>query len=266
MFFYLFPSSRSAFSLVELSIVLVILGLLVGGILSGKSLIHSAELRSITSDYQQYVTAIHSFRDKYFQLPGDMNNATAIWGKDNANCPADSGAAAANGTCNGNGDGTIRFGTVASGTGEAFQAWKQLGLAGMIPGNYTGIAGATLSTIGDAADHSYGTNSPKSRITNAGWGITHFDNSATVTTIWTSRNHLNWLTIGGNDHMYADDPFLTPEDAWNLDTKMDDGKPATGNIESLITWALVVCADLPTSSGTYQLSQTGQNCSLIFKY
>ena len=71
-------SHISAFSLVELSIVLVILGLLVGGVLSGQSLIRAAELRSVTTEYSRYTTAISSFRDKYFALPGDMSNATSF--------------------------------------------------------------------------------------------------------------------------------------------------------------------------------------------
>mgnify|MGYP001100732306 CR=1 FL=1 len=69
---------RIGFSLVELSIVLVILGLLVGGILGGKSLIKAAELRSISTEQAQWNTAIKAFRDKYFMLPGDMNNATSF--------------------------------------------------------------------------------------------------------------------------------------------------------------------------------------------
>ena len=69
-----------AFSLVELSIVLVILGLLTGGILAGQSLIRAAELRAVTTEYQRYVAAVQTFRDKYMALPGDMPNAIAFWG------------------------------------------------------------------------------------------------------------------------------------------------------------------------------------------
>ena len=57
---------RQGFSLVELSIVLVILGLLVGGVLSGQSLIRASELRKYTTSADKYKTAILSFRDKYF--------------------------------------------------------------------------------------------------------------------------------------------------------------------------------------------------------
>ncbi|MGB1540395.1 MAG: prepilin-type N-terminal cleavage/methylation domain-containing protein, partial [Rickettsiales bacterium] len=68
-------NSKAGFSLVELSIVLVILGLLTGGILGGQSLIRAAELRSVSKEYEKYQTAINIFKDKYFALPGDFNNA-----------------------------------------------------------------------------------------------------------------------------------------------------------------------------------------------
>ena len=71
---------RSGFSLVELSIVLVILGLLTGGILAGQNLIRAAELRSVTTQFQNYHAAVMTFRDKYFALPGDMANAEDFWG------------------------------------------------------------------------------------------------------------------------------------------------------------------------------------------
>lgn len=59
-------SRKRGFSLVELSIVLVILGLLTGGILAGQSLIRAAELRAVSTEYSRYATAVQSFRDKYF--------------------------------------------------------------------------------------------------------------------------------------------------------------------------------------------------------
>ncbi|MBY6117485.1 prepilin-type N-terminal cleavage/methylation domain-containing protein [Mameliella alba] len=72
---------RSGFSLVELSIVLVILGLLIGGVLTGQNLIRAAELRSVMTEFKTYQTAVMTFRDKYFALPRDMTNATDFfWG------------------------------------------------------------------------------------------------------------------------------------------------------------------------------------------
>lgn len=74
------PETEFAFSLVELSIVLVILGLLVGGVVAGQSLIRAAELRSVSTDYQRFLTATLTFRDKYFALPGDFTMASRVWG------------------------------------------------------------------------------------------------------------------------------------------------------------------------------------------
>ena len=87
----------------------MILGLLVGGVLAGKSLIRAAELRSIITDYNKYQSAVLAFRDKYFALPGDMTNATLFWGKNNAACPGATGTAATPGTCNGDGSGQIEY-------------------------------------------------------------------------------------------------------------------------------------------------------------
>lgn len=100
---------RHGFSLVELSIVLVILGLLVGGVLTGQSLIRAAELRSVSTEFAKYQAAVNTFRDKYFALPGDMNNATSFWGKDNVACAAHTGTAATPGTCNGDGNGLSEY-------------------------------------------------------------------------------------------------------------------------------------------------------------
>lgn len=61
---------NGGFSLVELSIVLVILGLLTGGILGGQSLIKAAELRAVTTELDAFQTATNTFRQKYFALPG----------------------------------------------------------------------------------------------------------------------------------------------------------------------------------------------------
>ena len=66
---------KNAFSLVELSIVLAILGLLTGGILTGQTLIRAAELRAVSTEFQRYQSAVNTFRDKYFSLPCDIRNS-----------------------------------------------------------------------------------------------------------------------------------------------------------------------------------------------
>ena len=89
--------SKRGFTLVELSIVLVIIGLIVGGVLAGRDLIRAATLRAVIKEVKNYETVIHIFRDKYGYLPADMPNARDYWPACN-----DNGA----NPCNGDGDGT----------------------------------------------------------------------------------------------------------------------------------------------------------------
>src|SRR4051812_29331815 len=65
------------FTLVELSIVLVIIGLIVGAILVGRDLIHASELRSQISQIEKFDTAVHAFQLKYGGIPGDLPAASA---------------------------------------------------------------------------------------------------------------------------------------------------------------------------------------------
>src|ERR1700691_726671 len=72
------PASQSGFTLIELSIVLVIIGLIVGGVLVGQDLIRAAEVRATISQIEKYNTAVNTFRGKYNNsIPGDMNSANA---------------------------------------------------------------------------------------------------------------------------------------------------------------------------------------------
>lgn len=145
----------SGFSLVELSIVLVILGLLVGGVLSGRALIRAAELRNITTEFSEWQTALNTFKTRYNALPGDMPNATSFWG--NAATGASSGQCAApltdagtgKQTCNGDGNMKIQYtwkGALRTDLHEAFRFWQHLQNAGLIAGGYTGTAPAGTAT------------------------------------------------------------------------------------------------------------------------
>lgn len=212
---------QSGFSLVELSIVLVILGLLTGGILAGQSLIRAAELRSVSTEYNRYVTASQTFRDKYFAIPGDITNATAFWGT-TASCPGTAGTGTQ--TCNGNGNGQINFGGGANQYSELFTFWQHLANAGLIEGNYTGIGGA------GSVHTSLATNSPKSRISSGYWSALTWGGPITGQASFFDGNYGdNYLELGGLiATSLAETGLLKPEEIWNLDAKMDDGKPATG--------------------------------------
>ena len=70
---YLIYNNTLAFSLIELSIVLIIIGLLVAGITGGASLIESAKIHTFYNSFNQYKQAVYAFYTKYDRLPGDFN-------------------------------------------------------------------------------------------------------------------------------------------------------------------------------------------------
>jgi prepilin-type N-terminal cleavage/methylation domain-containing protein len=260
------PNTRHAFSLVELSIVLVILGLLTGGILGGQSLIKAAELRSVSMDHQRYLTAIATFRDKYFTIPGDMSNAQAFWGAAGT-CPGNNASPSTTpATCNGDGNGQLRSNAPTS--NEPFRFWQHLANAGLIEGNFTGVSNSATATDSAAV---FGLNIPRSKVNNAGWHIGWMGDVPISDTTRFEGNYGNIFYFGSiAPGGTATNPILKPEDAWNIDTKMDDGRPATGN---LVTWEFdgTACSDLAASgagslaASAYLLSGTGTPCRLIFK-
>ncbi len=106
---------RSGFTLVELSIVLVIIGLLIGGIIKGKAMIESAKSKKVKTDIDNIVAAVYSYQDKFNALPGDDK-------KDRSNLGAG---------CASQGDGNGLIDT----TTEAVCAWQELIAAGFISGD-----------------------------------------------------------------------------------------------------------------------------------
>lgn len=243
---------KRGFSLVELSIVLVILGLLTGGVLAGKSLIRAAELRSVTTQFNNYTVAIQSFRDKYFALPGDMTNATSFWGDQatgTAACASGSTADGAPGTCNGNGDGRLNI------YGECYRAWQQLATAGLIEGSYTGYAATVAEGV-------IGTNVPAAKMGAGGYSLFGSSTPSGYIT-WPSTILANYVMIG---KFYAGEPpisgVISPEEAWNIDTKGDDGLPATGRIIGGRGFDSASCDTGGGVSATYVLTNTGQRCTI----
>lgn len=117
------------FTLVELSFVLVIVGLIIGGITTGKALITASELRAFGSDLEQTKTAFNTFRQKYNCLPGDCTRATQFFGKNVNFCNADSGVATTPGTCNGDNSGSL-----STTDHEHYESLRSLFLAEYIQG------------------------------------------------------------------------------------------------------------------------------------
>src|SRR5450830_105374 len=71
---------QSGFTLIELAIVLVIIGLLLGGVLKGQELINSAKVKNMASDFKNVQVYIYGYQDKYKALPGDDSKADAHLG------------------------------------------------------------------------------------------------------------------------------------------------------------------------------------------
>src|SRR4030066_1446862 len=74
-----FPRRQSGFTLIEIAIVLVIIGLLLGGILKGQELITQGRIRNVANDFQSVTAAINLYQDRYRALPGDDIGANARW-------------------------------------------------------------------------------------------------------------------------------------------------------------------------------------------
>ena len=253
---------KLGFSLVELSIVLVILGLLVGGVLSGQSLIRAAELRAVTTEYSRYITAVQSFRDKYFALPGDMSNAVKYWAQAaggtadgmDAACAALLVASTTPTTCNGDGNGQISDIVYANNGYEVYRSWQHLANAGLIEGSYSGVRGALLFNPNP------GTNTLKSKLSNAGYRLYYLGTASSGAYILSNYGHTIELKAWPSAAT-----TLKPEEAWNIDTKLDDGKPYLGIVMSYLSAQTPNCTTADSTSGEYALTQSGKNCDLIMK-
>ena len=114
---------QSGFTLVEIAIVLVIIGLLVGGVLKGREMITNAKIKRIENDFSGVSAAIFAYQDRFNVLPGDDPSASTrfsgTWGA----------------TDDGNGDGTISGGwDSTTNNAESRLIWKHLRGAGLIAG------------------------------------------------------------------------------------------------------------------------------------
>ena len=116
-------SQQSGFTLVEIAIVLVIIGLLLGGILKGQELINSAKVKNLANDFRVIPTYIYAYQDKFKALPGDDANVTThITG-----ATAAAAAGLGNGVINGNWNSTTN-------TDESFLFWQHVRLANLAAG------------------------------------------------------------------------------------------------------------------------------------
>lgn len=246
-------SKEQGFSLVELSVALVIIGLLVGGIMGGRHLIQSATHLRMMEEVKTYKDAIAHFHEKYSSLPGDMPNATSYW--------SDCVNGGAGNTCNGTGNHHI----TGMGTGrfESVRAWQHLALAGLIEGEFD----PTTATV----DSAYAGMARGSGISEESVPKSAYSEQAAYMLGWVETTAAAFEYMELKDVLYVAslesgtmEALFTPEQAFLLDRKFDDGKPRTGKIFSTVQWTTSppLCS---AGSNVYQLSEDDVACVLIFE-
>ncbi len=215
----------NGFTLVELSIVMIIIGLLIGGILKGQELVMNARVASVVTQTKQVSAAYNTFYDSYHAVPGDMSSAEGGL----ANCLATTAC------YGGNGDNVLGVGiptgqeaeawynTPATITSENTQFWKHLALTDMIGG-----INPTATVTGWNQTHPY---------TSLDAGL-HARTSRSVA----AHGSLDGLTLvlrndlNGNwkcDNPGRDNCAIAPDFAYRIDAKMDDGYAFSGIIQSI---------------------------------
>lgn len=206
---------EAGFTLVELAVVMIIIGLLIGGVLKGQELIANAQITATVAQVKGIDAATTTFRDMYDSLPGDMNNP-------GARLPT----CAAVPSCNINGDGDRRVDGdfTATPTGEGLSFWSQLNAADLMTG------------IDPAQGVVWGGQFPEAEIGggffvsfHAGGGGASMPNLQGVTASNVRAGH--YLALHSDPATGVDGiGYLDPNQAFRIDSKLDDGVPGTGSV------------------------------------
>lgn len=123
-------SKQGGFTLVEIAIVLVIIGLLLGGVLKGQELITQAKIKNVANDFNGMSAAIYGYQDRYKKFPGDDDQAAARWTNPATKSGDGNGAIGASNVA-----GIIDCSSDANKDGENCRFWQHLRLAGFVGGD-----------------------------------------------------------------------------------------------------------------------------------
>lgn len=224
------PARNSGFTLIELSMVILIIGLIAGGILVGRDLIRISELRTLITQQEQFKTATNSFISKYGCMPGDCPNAYDFF---SPACGDNTDDAIVG--CNGNGNKLVIDAEESTQIGEHLKFWSHLSLAGLIPGVYQG----SPITTPYGPEAVPGFNVPLAKMQRSvsnhplGW------NAILCLYIASEPSnidplHTNGFCLSGSKPPYEEHynwyPLLTHEEAYFIDSKIDDGSPVGGKV------------------------------------
>ncbi len=252
---------QDGFTLVEFSIVMIIIGLVLGGILVGNDLIKASKLRSVVREVEEYKTAINAFKLKYNDLPGNIENAFDYWPDTQACGVAGSAADTDWHYCNGTGDGQInRY-------QEAVKVWRHLSLAELIEYTFRRDIGNGRPYV--ASDCGVGSHGdcpsqtiPSSTIEKAGYEFSHTTLIGSPDdSLFDRTGHMLVLgkdSLGGSSNNNG--PSLNVQDAMSLDLKADDGTPSGGSI--IVTETHSVPGDC-TTNGAWWNADVGLSSDWI---
>lgn len=220
-------AAKLGFTLIELSIVLVIIGLIVGGILVGQDLIKSAEIRSTVSQLEKYSSAVNTFRSKYNGIPGDLLNAS--------NFGFDTGTPLRDG------DALLESsaGTAVTFGGEVACFWDDLATASLI-----GDSLNATSTCGASVSPTLSSVIPIAKLGRGNYIIVG------------NNGGINYWALTGvtgiASSVYTFDDLLTGAEAFQIDSKIDDGAPTSGTVIAVTGTAgstVFDTADTPVTPG-----------------
>jgi len=230
---------HKGFSLIELSIALIIVGLVIGSVIIGRDMARKGEISAVVSETGQIISAWNSFLDQFGQYPGDFQRATEFWPSAVAN-----------------GDGDTYIDEV-----ETPRVWQHMTLANVYPGTFTGAySGGSLKL---------GVNVPESKMKKCGYEIDftcdpppgtpcpHYGRTGNVIVFGQERGANN--DIGG--------PALTPAEARAIDLKIDDGGASTGKyigLDAAGSPAWSCTGPYNVSSAEYQMDRQARGCRTFF--
>jgi prepilin-type N-terminal cleavage/methylation domain-containing protein len=206
-------SQAAGFTLIEMSIVLVIIGLIIGGVLVGQDLIRAAAVRAQISQIEKYNTAVNTFYGKYGALPGDMNDTIA----------RQFGFA----TGVGNSDGIVS-GSMT--TGERAKFWEDLSTAnGLNIGLIDGSFSMPTPPGGGATGTFLANYMPQAKIGNGNYIYVWSGGQYPFSGV-TPPNYFGLSAVSNVSFALSSTPTIRVSQAYAIDTKTDDGLPTSGRV------------------------------------